>query len=301
MSSYITLASDSSQDTFPGNRIGSFRSKLPTTLELDRDRYQVGLSYISWPNKLHNLEDGHILIRCQLPPAVTDTRGAGNTPVASVTIVRDRVTKDTAAKRLPPGYYGSVKELVSELNELIKKVTFKDPAMRGVDMRQGFARFELDPRTEMVKFVLSGGAPCQVTVRLSRELYIKLGFGTGASGPRWIKPLPLGANDISGVQINAGIHTADLTAGKNAVFVYSDVIRAERIVGNKVAGLLAIVPFAGAHNEIVHYTPQRVEYYNLQFNSFQEIQIDLVDDLGHILKFQSGKVFITLHIKDKFA
>ena len=64
----ITLISDSSLDVFPNNRIGSFRAKLPQTIRADKDRYRIGLSYISWPNKVYNVENGGITVKATGPP-----------------------------------------------------------------------------------------------------------------------------------------------------------------------------------------------------------------------------------------
>ena len=62
MAGHITLASDSSHDIFPDNKIGSFRVKLPRKIFVDRKRHQIGLKYISFPQKSHNVEDGTISI-----------------------------------------------------------------------------------------------------------------------------------------------------------------------------------------------------------------------------------------------
>jgi len=46
---YITLPSDSSGYYFPTNTIADFRTKLPTPLELEHDKWEVGLVEISYP------------------------------------------------------------------------------------------------------------------------------------------------------------------------------------------------------------------------------------------------------------
>ena len=95
--------------------------------------------------------------------------------------------------------------------------------------------------------------------------------------------------------------TADLELGNNALFCYTDIIKSSRIIGNRITSLLAILPFEGKHGEMSHFSPTNIEYCALAFDAFDEISIDLVNDFGEVLKFQSGKVILTLHVKDKYA
>ena len=149
--------------------------------------------------------------------------------------------------------------------------------------------FEYNRTTDIVSCVVREGAPYRVRIILSKELFVKLGFGLSHDRSRSIYPP------------ETAPHTADLDLGKNAIFVYSDILELNRLVGNKMLPLLAIVPYKGERGKVVNYEPYSVEYCDLRYDSFDEIKIDLVGDTGEILKFLSGKVFVTLHIKDKFA
>jgi len=46
---YVTLPSDSSPNFFPNNTIASFRTKLAIPIELEPDKWKVGLVEISYP------------------------------------------------------------------------------------------------------------------------------------------------------------------------------------------------------------------------------------------------------------
>ena len=59
-----------------------------------------------------------------------------------------------------------------------------------------------------------------------------------------------------------------------------------------------MVPFSGKHGEQISFEPKVVEYCKLRYDSFSEIKIELLDDTGSVMKFTSGKVFVTLHIKE---
>ena len=71
MSQYITLVSDANLDIFPTNRIGSFRSKLPQIVISDKDRFQIGVTYISWPNNVYNISESTITIKAIAPSRMT--------------------------------------------------------------------------------------------------------------------------------------------------------------------------------------------------------------------------------------
>ena len=65
--------------------------------------------------------------------------------------------------------------------------------------------------------------------------------------------------------------------------------------------LLSIVPFEGVHGTQLHYEPTNIEYCEPRFDEIDEISIQLLFDTGERIKFTGGKVYVTLHIKDKYA
>ena len=67
-----------------------------------------------------------------------------------------------------------------------------------------------------------------------------------------------------------------------------------------MTSLLAIAPWAGQHNGQTFFEPKITEYCALRYDVIDEINVQLVGDTGEILDFVSGKVFLTLHIKDIF-
>ena len=90
----------------------------------------------------------------------------------------------------------------------------------------------------------------------------------------------------------------DLYAVTNALYVYCDIVEENRILANTLGPLLRIVPFSGKHGRVIHWEPQRVEYRHLRYDYVEEISITIKNDLAENFKFLSGKVTITLHIKE---
>ena len=208
--------------------------------------------------------------------------------------------RQTTKKWIPAGHYGSIDDLMRVLNDRLKSCAFSQ--LPEVDMASGFAEFSYDHRSEKVTFKLNADSPCHISVKVDVELYIKMGFGQLADQSvrhHWIKP-PAEANARGFCEIT-GSQTADLQLGNTSIFLYSDIV-GTRVIGNRIASLLAILPSQGVpHGQMCHYSPLTPEYCDLAFSEIDEIQIDLVNELGKIIKFQSGKVVLTLHLKDRLA
>ena len=302
-SEYITLVSDSSLDQFPLNIIGSFRAKLPHPVTLDRDKHVIGLSYIGWPNTLFNVDACDIAIK-----AIT-TRNEIHEIGGTCTVVPIE-TKQTIKKTLQAGYYSDVEDLLDVLNQLLRSSCFNNSQLAPFDMADEWAKFVYDRRAERVSLDLKVDSPCFIHVKLPVKLWCQLGFGyrfDPGTKWQWLRPVLVteGPSPWSGEGVEYTVYApqvVDLELGNNAVFLYADVIKPSRLVGNRITSLLAILPgFEGKHNARSHYSPRNVEYCPLAFDSFDEISIDLVNDFGEILKFQSGKVILTLHVKNKYG
>jgi hypothetical protein len=52
---YVTIPSDSSGYYFPRNKIENFRTKLATPIELEHNKWEVGLVEISYPKDTGNV------------------------------------------------------------------------------------------------------------------------------------------------------------------------------------------------------------------------------------------------------
>lgn len=283
MAGHITLASDSSLDIFPDNKIGSFRVKLPRKIFVDRKRHQIGLKYISFPLKSHNVEDGKLSIVFFSTSNLTE---------------RLPLQFDT---EIETGHYESPDDLVEALNGALAKipetypVNYNSIALNGVNLDQSFVLFEYNRHTEKITINAQETEYYDISLRMSKELFVKLGIGleeevrfTDGNCCRFF-PLP-----------REGSHTVDLDVGRSSIFVYTDVIEADRVVGHRLVPLLAIVPSVGAHGQQCYYEPRSIEYCTPRYDTFDEILIELTGDTGQIMKFTSGKVYLTLRIKDRF-
>ena len=285
MDNFITLTSDASLDLFPDNRIGAFRLKLPHPIVVDHTKFQIGLYSVNFPNKLPNVVDGRFKVRAIADSRETTIVGPNG---ESVTMIQGRGHVETKEREIASGYYSSPQQLIDCINEQIYTTQFRDENLQFCDPSTEFVKFEYDQTTEKASLVRNGGPDCDIRIQLSTDLFIKLGFGLTESERRFIRA-PLTAP-----------HTVDLGAGHNSIFLYTDIVKKNRIVGGQITDLLAVIPIIGGHNTNCHHAPNVIEYRDLRYDKIEEINIVLAGDTGEILPFQSGKVILTLHIREKF-
>ena len=104
---------------------------------------------------------------------------------------------------------------------------------------------------------------------------------------QYITNLPRRIN-ISGV--------VDLRRGFESLYVYSSIVE-PRIVGDKIAPLLRIVPITGRHGEMVTTRFDHVQYIPVLSREFGSVETEIRDDTGRPVPFERGKVTVTLHFR----
>ena len=88
----------------------------------------------------------------------------------------------------------------------------------------------------------------------------------------------------------------DLRRGFESLYVYSSIVES-RIVGDKIAPLLRIVPITGRHGEMVTARFDHVQYMPVLSREFEDVEIEIRDDTGRPVPFERGKVTVTLHLR----
>ena len=166
------------------------------------------------------------------------------------------------------GYYGSAKTLVRALNDGVKG---------------GSVKFSHDPVTQKVCVHMKG----DTTFALYGDLPDVLGFGRGDG------VVIRTSNRKTVVQ---GHSIVDLRRGFESLYVYSSIVE-PRIVGDKIAPLLRIVPITGRHGEMVAARFDHVQYMPVLSREFEAVEIEIRDDTGRPVPFERGKVTMTLHLR----
>ena len=255
---------------------------------MNRERHKIGLKHISWPNKTRNIEAQNIYVIFELNGSTTSQSQGFKTEIEA-------------------GFYPDVSSLIPKLNNALRSI--KENYSRRYDVLAGggndendFLEFTYDEHSEMVTLsynreMVSSTGRYRVKVKLTKRLYVKLGFGLESDYD--LDPFIVPQCEFGGSG-RPSRYVADLNLGHTCLFIYLDVIEKDRIVGDQLTSLLAIVPWAGQHNGQTFFEPKITEYCTLRYDVIDEINVQLVGDTGEILDFVSGKVFLTLHIKDIF-
>ena len=88
----------------------------------------------------------------------------------------------------------------------------------------------------------------------------------------------------------------DLRRGFESLSVYSSIVEL-RIVGDKIALLLRIVPITGRHGEMVTTRFDHIQYIPVLSREFGRVETEIRDDTGRPVPFERGKVTVTLHFR----
>ena len=144
-------------------------------------------------------------------------------------------------------------------------------------------KFAYEPVTQKVTAYMKG----DTTFALYGDLPDILGFGRGDA----VVTLTSSARS----SVARGYSIVDLRRGFESLYVYSSIIE-PRIVGDKIAPLLRIVPITGRHGEMVAARFDHVQYMPVLSREFEAVEIEIRDDTGRPVPFERGKVTMTLHL-----
>ena len=82
----------------------------------------------------------------------------------------------------------------------------------------------------------------------------------------------------------------------HSLYIYCDLIE-PRVVGDRMAKLLRVVPVEGRSGDMVTRIYENVHYNPLQRKSFETVEIDIRDSLGVKAPFERGTLNVTLHFR----
>lgn len=268
---YLTLPSNSSKDYFPDNTVTNYVTKLHNTVSLAGE-WEVGLAEIHFPRTWNNVgpdEDFRILIRdcAAIEPLDTSMRS------------RCHFRLEVKVKG---GYYHTMETLVAEMNSSMKKEREKIPkGVRNVK-EEGLPTFRYNNYSRKVEMDL----PYGVSVHFSSGLRELLGMDSN----------PIESDADEGSAEHTGDFVCDNEKGLHSLYVYCDVLESVA-VGDTVAPLLRICNAKGTHGEMIHVSYDKPRYVPLQKKHFDSIEIDIRDNTGEKVPFESGNLVCILHFR----
>lgn len=255
---YLTLPSNSSAKYYPDNTMTRFTTRLEKSVSLTGD-WEVGLVEIQYTRSWNNL-----------------FRGEGRVQYMQSAVLRGKQIFVQHQIRLPPGYYESPSDIVQYVNQHIEEFAKKS------DIEQ-FPIFNYNAFTKRLHGVISNGA----SVIFSQALCFMLGIGARQNPIQHFddEPLTFRSN-----------HACDMNRDLNSLFVYCNLLE-HVLVGDSKVPLLRIVPISGKHGDNSYITYEKPQYVPIQRKHFDSIEIDIRNDAGLPIPFETGKVLITLHFR----
>ena len=280
---YLTLPSNSSIEYFPNNTLTHFITKLHNDVSLNGD-WEVALVDIIYPRNWHNVSEQYIDI--SYDPAKK---------TLPLTNLRESESLYGAFRvPIPSAYYSSMAELTTAINDSISD-TFKHPipswsseGVNGYLASSLWPSFYYDAQDRKVKLSMVDGIYVDIPERLAGLL--GMNPTTEADAIR----------HFSSLSTVESYKPCDIEGGLHALYVYCDVMESIP-VGDTMAPLLRIIEVAGSRNKetqtMTHIQYDQPRYFPVQKKTFDSIEIDIRDDTGESIPFDSGKLIVTLHFR----
>lgn len=128
----------------------------------------------------------------------------------------------------------------------------------------------------------------RVTIEMKNNYEII--FNVGLAAMLGLKPMHRLGKTVTSENI------VDLEGAVRFLYVYSDVVQAQ-IVGDSHVPLIRIIPVEGKESD--HVTARFIspQYLQVSRKQFETIEVNIKQDNGEKVPFQSGRVLVTLHFR----
>jgi hypothetical protein len=279
----IVLPSDGSSDIYPENISSSFTSKLPETQVLN-EHQEVCLFELIYPNSIRNI------------PKSTKFRLACNVNNKIIEIFQSD---------LDPGFYNEeklLKKIKSHIDnwdvnkcrdtlETSLKKLFNDTNIRvNKFVKPKLTKNELINKIEMIC-----GESSMIKNNLTTEIKLYIDFDD------YLTKM-LGFSENLSCDNRQAENIIDIFGQVHILYIYSDIVSPISVGGKKIP-LLQMITLnnpnnvdenLGSLNRVTFENPMWVPVSQRIFDS---ISIDLRDDVGNLIQFESGKVVATLQFR----
>ncbi len=301
---FILLPSDDKQakKLFPDNKTESYKVQLPYDLNLDGS-WQVSLSQLIFPHTWYNFrEDSHLTLLIG-----KDEKGRPHEKTHS--LFKDQFHETTVLDEckvtLPKGSYSSVEQLGDKLESLIFKKMRRIDSLAKRNPRPGtYLELRYDPiqhkvnlrdiRNTVLLFSDDAGGHFEA-LGLKASEYTPAIPSDHADFDHWKSNF----KDLKYYKINGigRISEKAVFLNKNPViFVYCDVIEPQ-IVGESQVKLLRTVSANGDFSETSCSDFFKYKYLPVRSGYIRTIEVELRDNKGQLINFQSGDVLVELHFR----
>lgn len=278
---YVTLPSNVKN----GGTMSNYTTVLPYHLDL-AGKWEVALTEMYMPHSWFNIDDRNNTIEYYeghreegMPPttpaamnvetnnswnynksAEADDVSGGDRVFTHVNLSLNRGFISQTV--LPNGYYNTITDIIDAIHQSLSPL-----AQKNIRISKNFDG-TLTVRTENDAYLW-----------LNENLTQMLGFEES-----YLKDTVKGA------------YVADIKNGLYSAIVYTDIILPQ-IIGDSQASVLRVVPLDGKAGKLLVYRFPTPDYIPVVRSSVSSIAINIRDDHGDPIVFQSGKVLCKLHFR----
>ena len=275
----ITLPSDFTSELHPNNIISNFKTEFKVPFNLSNN-YECGLVEIIYPTTICNIPfDMNIVLRTERP---------------GLDIILDKVT-------LKSGNYLNENEIFTEISNkmnTVTKLSIEENIKKFLYLEKDKVDIEIDmPIFQINNKYISredGKITISINGRVKNDIPIYWKFDEYLH-------LLLGFQENETSRVKNAKYPIDIFGNISELYIYTNIIR-ESFVGNKKAQLLRVIPVDKPTdkkiiiNKSISFNP--ILFYPLRSTTFDLIEIQIRDSTGNLIKFESGKVIITLMFKE---
>ena len=281
---YVTLPSDSSVNIFPDSTQCCYKVKLPHSISIDKQNWEVALVDMIIPSQVHNISDNteetHITISTTSKHLFQFMKKGDKQSKLKTWTSSGFEPRYYLTFTFPSGVYTSATHLVETIDETIQELFAEAFKEQSCDLRISYSKSQ-----QRVKLHFKGES--RLGIYFNSNLHLKLG-----GSPSWIHKTIFASS--KGV-FEYGV---DLNAGHNHLYVYSDIAE-HTFIGNIKAPLLRVLPFMPRKSSSLHNYQEfrNLHYVPVSKSEFDTIHINIRGDTGDLIHFVGGKSVVKLHFR----
>ena len=271
---YLTLPSDASMDKFSDNNSACWTTKLRKPVCL-RGKWEVCLSELHYMQSMYTLASDQMMYLHYVADAMA----------GAATIV------------VPAGIYTSSEKLIQCISEQIPNLEPFKLDLNATTFLKAF-RMELQPdRRVCISF-----PSARVKLYFDKDstaLQTMLGFDMDQDKfiPTIEEKIQYAFRDFDSFPIKrVGRLLINLRVGLQSLYVYCNVADYGP-VGDSLSQILRTVPIRGGPMDVITERFDIGHYVPLLLTTFENIRIELANDLGELAKFHAGKSMVKLHFR----
>ena len=294
---YLTLPSDSSTEMYPGNSQCCFKVKLPRSIHIDKETWEVALAQLVTPSQFLNIseEEAEFHIITANADLFKIIESADKKRDNMITYPINKTKKSGKTDRwgvrfkFPAGSYTNPSHVLDVINEMIQNNIGKELYEKGMSIDVIYTSVSKRPQLRFKNVHKTG-------IKFHPLLFLKLG-GAPELQDNTIYP---GRNVLQMFK-----YSPNLDAGYNHLFIYSDIAE-HSIVGDTIAPILRVTPFKTANSyendngsQHINHEITNLQYVPISKSEFDTIHIKITGDSGLPVQFVIGKTIVKLHFRQR--